>query len=263
MRDNLFLILSALAFALGILLIGILFWSYADNVALKDGVNVIKWFDNSSKLLASLGVLIASGLASLSVHRTISNTTKIEEERANEKKSEFIMKECIYGLESVFDLLKNKNNNRAIWIHSARMLQSILEQEKLITYKAHINAYDIRKRLIQTELACVLTITKELDSLPTSFFFGIEEWETITRAQEAYNISEEGACISYTSSTYDVDPSPPLKRLHLHSVATIFDFITSINFEDLKHYSTWEPTSQVAEGAKKYFAFMTQERTSE
>lgn len=76
--DSIFNIFSYIAIMMGVLLVVILVASLSQ----KSGGQYIEvWAKDNAPLIAALGVLIASGLASLSAHRAIYNSVQIENQK--------------------------------------------------------------------------------------------------------------------------------------------------------------------------------------
>ena len=174
------------------------------------------------KLLVPMGVLISAALASTSVMKSIYSTKIIHEENqqtvklVNENtlkytKSEFYMDKSISGLEHVYDLLKDQNNNRVTWIHASRMLIETLEISKGITEDNHKKVYHLKEYEIQYKLYDKFNF-EEAQGMPIAFFSGMTDWKVFTPE----NYSTALNIISSSSMKNKLDPT---------SIFIIFDFI--------------------------------------
>lgn len=84
--NSIFFYVALLAFILAILILIILFATFYNEYK---GVHIEIWAKNYASLISALGIILASGLASLSVQRTIINSIEIEEK----KKRDTILKQ--------------------------------------------------------------------------------------------------------------------------------------------------------------------------
>ena len=125
-------------------------------------------------LISALGILISALLASYSVMLNIENTNKIESDRQNAERSKFYLEKSLSGLNIVYEKLKDQNNDRTIWIHTARILESIKEIEKYIILDEHKKVYEIEKANIKHKIRQLLTYNNSDNrgySMPLSFFW--------------------------------------------------------------------------------------------
>lgn len=127
------------------------------------------------------GIAISSGvlLAILTFNR---DRTKIEDE-TKLKKDEISFEVISQSLDEVYDLLKDKNNQRVIWIRAARVLLWAKELGDSITHESIKNAYELKKERLRIKLYLLLrrepvdTERYESEPLPGAFFYGHPQWE--------------------------------------------------------------------------------------
>ncbi len=85
-------------------------------------------FYSDIDLAAPFGILLFALLASTAVLKTISKNEEINIQKERYDKSKFYMKRSIEGFDEVYNLLKDLNNNRVIWMQAARLLSSAIQK---------------------------------------------------------------------------------------------------------------------------------------
>lgn len=125
--------------------------------------------DLISPLVASTGVLIAV----LAYSR---DRGKIERER-EEAKSKIFAEQAKQGLQDAFELLEDRNQDRATWVRAARL---ILEAQKLgeaIPSADYKRVYELAAARVRHQLNRLFIVKDEKSgqkaALPPAFFFGL------------------------------------------------------------------------------------------
>lgn len=173
-----------------------------------------------SSFVVSCGVLVAL----LTYIREKDKQGKELEDR----RSGFFFEQAKSGLEEVYDLLKNQNNDRVTWIRAARVLLHSLSLSKQITVSEYNEAYRLLEETIRHKLIGVLSVEDEetgvWSALPPQFFYGIKEWQTIKSLDEAAEIADQDArCQSVSIDT--VFQHKRFEALDSRSVVAIYDFL--------------------------------------
>jgi len=128
----------------------------------------------NAQSLAPLGMMIAALIASASVMKNIAETKANEAEKHAKEASKFHLEKCTEGLEHVYDLLKDKNNQHDKWEAAANSLITILELSKNITEPHHKHFFALEKSKYCLKLNKLYTDINEF------FFSGSTEWSSIT-----------------------------------------------------------------------------------
>ncbi len=207
----------------------------------------------------SSGVLIAT--------LTFVRERKKQEGEVNLKKDEVNFEVISNSFDEVYELLKDKNNSRVIWIRAARVLLWALELGETITSPAMQKPYELQKERLRTKLYLLLQRTPvdeeqyESESLPGQFFYGVPNWKdrevTIDQAALAANPNRVRA---HRVNLSTVVPSPKSTALDPSSVVAIFNFIKESDFLDedpLKAIEIWdgEPNRfDIFQGPANYIA---------
>ena len=223
--------------------------------------------------LAPIGIILASFIASASVLKSIEANRELKDEEHNNKNSEFSLNKLIDGLETVYNLLKDRNNNREIWIEASRALLNILELEKSVTNEVHKKILDIKLMEYRHKLYKVITVENTRAPLRPSFFYGVSNWKT-KDIEDAYNEAE-----GYTSAASKVEDfvnnqHPKLSTLYPKSIKVIFDFVEfPSNYSDYlqekddltkkseDEINSWERGGTFKEGAANFFKHLKHKST--
>jgi hypothetical protein len=163
----------------------------------------------------------------------------------------------------VYDLLKDKNNDRIIWVRSARLLLQALALKSKIETKDIIEAFQVSEERLRTELYRTFSITvdgdKNKQALPPQFFYGIDDWKTEKNLDEA--AIKGGSTTVCVSVNIDENiPSCSSGSLANRSVIAIFDFLEfpSTYDDPLKKVQDWDDewadSHGINQGAKRYIA---------
>lgn len=100
---------------------------------------------DTAKALAPLGMMIAAMIASASVMKNIAETKKNEADKHAKEASKFHLDKCTEGLEHVYNILSDKNNDHNKWGAAANSLITILELSENITEPHHKHFFEIEK----------------------------------------------------------------------------------------------------------------------
>ncbi|MCG3651944.1 hypothetical protein L5F32_06630 [Aliarcobacter butzleri] len=122
-------------------------------------------FDLQTFILVGLAGLLASA----TVVKNIENTNKIEKEKKEKESSEFYLNKSISELNNVYELLKDKNNDRVTWILAARVLNLALELSKKIKLENHKEFYNLQEFQLKHKL---LDLFKSEEYKKLSFYVG-------------------------------------------------------------------------------------------
>ena len=174
-----------------------------------------------TKLLVPLGVLLSAALASISVLKSVENTDKIARNKYKIETSKFYLEKSIDGLNTVYNLLENQNNDRVIWIQASRVLWTSQNLSKKITEDSHKEVYKLQEFQIKHNLRRVFeykpNTDAEFERLPLGFFAGLKNWETASMDEINQVINSH-----YTKN-----------KLPEESIIAIFDFIKfPLNYND-------------------------------
>lgn len=226
----------------------------------------IKLYDNDNdfiKVLPAFGILLSAFIASLSIMKTIENTNNLEKKKNENEISRYYVDKCTEGFEIVYDLLKDQNNNPSTWIEAARILKYSLELSDNIKTESYKKIYQIKVFQYRHILLKILTDDYG-NSLKTTFFFGIKEWETVD-VEGASNIAESNNRSCGSIGCYDVAPYPKGAYINESALKVVFDFISyeesfydPLEKEKINDLETWKEQggiSIIKEGACKYLQF--------
>ena len=206
----------------------IVFFSLVASIVLVFTVSSEEYF----KFLPPL-VLSAASLIAILAYWREHNKTDLENKRS---RSEFFLRRASDGLTAVYDLLKDQNNDRVIWIRAARTLLEARKLSEEIELEEYQRAYHIKEQQVRNDLYLALRVydskTDSFQPLPPQFFFGGKNWKTDERSLDELAIEASPPMEAYRASINEVLPEPPLGPLSEESVCAIFDFLEYP--EDLK-----------------------------
>mgnify|MGYP006919302147 FL=1 len=139
--------------------------------------SIVLVFTDSSKFLPPL-VLSAAALIAILAYWREHNKTDLENKRS---RSEFFLRRASNGLTAVYDLLKDQNNDRVIWIRAARTLLEARKLSEEIELEEYVRAYRLHEQQVRNDLYLVLRTydhnTNSFQPLPPQFFFGTPRWK--------------------------------------------------------------------------------------
>lgn len=218
-------------------------------------------------LLPPFGILLSALIASFSIMRTIENTNNIETIKNKNELDKYYVEKCTEGFKIVFGLLKDQNNNPSTWVEASRILKYTLDLSDNIDSKSYKSIYRIKE--FQYRHLLLKTLSDEYgNSLKTTFFFGIKEWNSVD-IETASRIAKQNNSSSGAIGLYDVTPYPKGAYIGKSSIKVIFDFIAyQDNFDDplkdekISNLEEWRDKggiSIIKEGAFKYLKFKEDE----
>jgi len=150
-----------------------------------------------SSFVVSCGVLVAL--------LTYLREKKRQAKELEERRSHFFFEQAKTGLEEVYDLLKDQDNDRIKWIRAARDLLHSVNLSKQITTSEYREAYRLVEEKIRHKLMMALSVydkdTKEWNTLPPQFFYGLKDWQVSRPLDEAAKIASQNkkdGCQVYT-----------------------------------------------------------------
>jgi len=176
------------------------------------------------KYLSSFVVSSAALVALLTYRREKKRIGRELEER----RSRFFLGQASAGLEEVYNLLKDQNNDRLIWLRAARVLLHSINLSKQISATDFKEAYRLVEEKIRHKLYLALSIydgeTKERKALPPQFFYGLIDWQIERSLDEAAKLASQK--IKAQNVTIDKvlhrSATLPLSKA---SVVAIYDFL--------------------------------------
>jgi len=119
------------------------------------------------------GVLVALGAQLLLQGKNASEK--------NEKRSSFFLESCVRAYDEAYNLLKDGNNDRGVWIATGRALIHAKELAKNVSDKSHIRVLELHKLKYRGIFHGILA------DKPAAFFFGAKDISIST--EEAARLS--------------------------------------------------------------------------
>jgi hypothetical protein len=196
--------------------------------------------EDASKFLPP-PVLSSAALIAILAYWREHNKADLENKRS---KSEFFLTRASDGLTAVYELLKDRNNDRIIWIRAARTLLEAKKLSEEIELEAYQRAYHLYEQQIRNDLYLVLrTYDHNVNSfqpLPPQFFFGTPRWASGESLDELARETSQKFEV-HNVSIDKIPLEPPLGPLSEESVCAIFDFLDyPKDFKDpLKEVQLW------------------------
>jgi hypothetical protein len=194
-----------------------------------------------SSYLSSFVVSTAALIALLTYWREKKRIGRELEER----RSRFFFEQASAGLEEVYNLLKDQNNDRIIWLEAARELLHSINLSKQIYATDFKEAYRLAEEKIRHKLYLALSMydeeTKERKALPPRFFYGLKDWQVERSLDDAAKLASP----KYFAQEVSIDKvlrRPTTLPLAEVSVVAIFDFLEyPKEYKDpLKSVTVWE-----------------------
>lgn len=229
-------------------------------VAVLGAIETIPFIDkNHLSLLPGISVGCGGMLAILVFFRDRQH----QQSDRNRRSDEIYLSLARDSFDEVFDLLKDRNNDRVIWVRASRLLLQALDLRIKIKTPDIIEAFELAEERLRTELYRTLSISKgrhkSRHSLPPQFFYGIEDWET-EKSMDAAAIKAASEMV-VSSVTIDENlPEPSSGSLAVKSVIAIYDFLKfPDNYNDhLQKVKDWEDNwgdaYGIEQGAKRFVA---------
>ncbi|MEW8686929.1 MAG: hypothetical protein AB2556_14035 [Candidatus Thiodiazotropha sp.] len=192
------------------------------------------------------------------------NSIKRQRIEDNKHQSKVLLDYASKNFTRVINLLEDKNNDRVTWIRAARILLDTSSLKQKITSPEYIKAYEIEEFVCRGELYKILCIDGEngtYDPLPTSFFFGVKNWKSMTIEEAAIEASGNDADNFNVSLSTPV-PDPKILELEISSIKAIYDFLDygkdfkdPLKKADTKWGNNWHHAFGHVQCAKRYAYF--------
>lgn len=223
--------------------------------------------DTTNRVTLVSSIPISSGV--LIAILTFLRERRKQEQENERNRAKFYLELAERGFEEVYELLKDKNNNRITWVRAARVLL------KTRSLKTQVDAEDFNRAFLQleervrNELYRALTIggeNGERASLPPQFYYGIDDWASSITLDEAA-IKSSSKINAYAVLIDTVPPEPSLKPLAEKSIIAIYDFLEyPKDYEDpLVEIEIWKGNWAnswgVSQGARRYVAHQEENYT--
>lgn len=212
--------------------------------------------------LTFLGVLWTISIT----YEQFNNQKSRQDAEDTDKRSLFFFEQAKLGLEEVYDMLKDQNNDRVTWIRAARDLLRARNLGESITVKEYQVAYRLTEEKIRHKLYLALSIydpkTHNRNPLPPQFFYGVHNWDIVRPLDD---VAKE---VSQTTNVYGISidqttPQSNIVPLATKSVIAIYDFLEyPADYDDpLKTVENWgdnwEDSHGAHEGAKRFVYHVT------
>lgn len=217
---------------------------------------------NSLKFLPYFVVSVAAFIALLTYLR---EKGKLKNE-AEEKRSKIFLELAKEGLEGAYDMLKDQNNSRLIWVRASRDILHALNLAKEIKTSQYLEAYRLFEEKIRHKMYLALTVldekTGQREALPPQFFYGVTDWKEAKPLDEV--AKETSARIEVGTVSIDqICKESNLTPLSQNSVVAIFDFLKyPKDYDDplskVKVWDEeWEHSRGEFQGAKRFVSHIT------
>ncbi len=130
-------------------------------------------------------------------------------------RSEVLLREGKAGLDEVFGLLQNQNNDRVIWVRAARSLAEARRLGARVEPPELQEAYRLYEHRIRNELYLALTVedaaSGKRQPLPPQFFYGTDDWRAM-KPLDSVAVEVSAPLKAYTVSLDELPPGPTLLR---------------------------------------------------
>lgn len=234
--------------------------------------NGSQWFA-SSIMTPSLGSTIGPLLAPIAISSGVliailtfaRDREKLARER-EERRSEILLNQVREGLDEVLELLKDKNNDRMIWIRAARVLLEAISLGTQIKAPEYEKAYQLYADKMRIRLHIALTIynerTHKREPLPPQFFYGLTDWDKAESLDNAARATSSGTQV-YSLHIDCLTPESTIKPLSPSSVVAVYDFLDfPSDYSDPLYQvelwgDDWESAYGASQGARRYVAHKT------
>ncbi len=140
-----------------------------------------------AKMVALPVIAISSGVLIASITYLRDKTYQATDRQR--KSDEIYLNLARDSFDEVYELLKDKNNDRIVWIRASRLLLQTLALKIDIKTPDILKAFILAEDRLRTELYRSLSIKSSEHSnrqpLPPQFFYGTQDWETKSSIDEA------------------------------------------------------------------------------
>ncbi len=217
------------------------------------------------KMVALPAIAISSGVLIASITYLRDKTYQATDRKR--KSDEIYLKLARDSFDEVYELLKDKNNDRISWVRASRLLLQTLALKNDIKTSDILKAFIIAEERLRTELYRSLSVKSSRHSnrqpLPPQFFYGIEDWETENSLDEAA-IKASDKIKAHRVVIDNNIPESNLKPLSKKTVIAIYDFLKfPEDYDDplpeVNNWTdNWEDTHGSDQGAKRYVAHISE-----
>lgn len=212
--------------------------------------------------LTFLGVLWTISIT----YEQFNNEKSRQEIEDTDKRSLFFFEQAKLGLEEVYDMLKDQNNDRVTWVRAARDLLRARNLGKSIKVQEYQEAYRLTEEKIRHKLYLALSSydpkTHSRNPLPPQFFYGVQNWNVVRPLDEvAKEVSQKIEV--YGVSIDQTTPQSSILPLAAKSVIAIYDFLEyPADYDDplntVESWSDdWDDSRGINEGAKRFVYHVT------
>lgn len=171
-----------------------------------------------------------------------------------QSKSESFFRQASQELDQAINLLRDRNNDRIIWIRAARSLlqaQKISEKIELEEVQLEYRLYEQR---VRNDLYLVLAYdqkTGQREILQPQFFYGVPDWKA-GKSLDEVAVETSHRMEAHRVEIDKVPPQPHLNLLSEESVVAIFDFLEyPKDYEDLlQNVQVWSTGWDMVFGEK-------------
>ena len=258
-------LLTAVILAAMFVAIGLNFAPFIDPCSsFGELLHVKDWSPTSPLLHIPEVVLSAGALLALATFLREREKLRGERERLH---SEQLLKQATAGLDEVIELLRNRNNNRIIWVRAARSLLQARALGAKIKVDELQQAYRLYEHRIRNELYLILTLEESETGnrlpLPPQFFYGVSNWNKF-RPLDEVAVEVSNPIEAYKVTIDKIPPQSHLPPLSDKSVVAIFNFLDyPSEYEDpLQEVEVWDGDWTAAYGEKagaaRYIAHRSQ-----
>jgi hypothetical protein len=177
--------------------------------------------------LKHLPYFAASVAALIALLTYLREKAKLREE-LDEKRSKIFLDLAKEGLESVYDMLKDQNNNRITWIRASRDMLHAINLANEIRNSHYLEAYHQFEEKIRHKLYIALTTFNQESgkrkSLPPQFFYGVSNWKEEKPLDEVAKETSDQIIVNSPSIDHNNEEPQPIP-LSEKSVVAIFNFL--------------------------------------
>ena len=251
--NKLVLFLISIAIATLIIAIGNLFGVVPETVIAQ------------GKMITLPAIAISSGVLIASITYLRDKTSQTAERQR--KSDEIYLSLARDSFDEVYDLLKDKNNDRIIWVRASRLLLQTLELKNDIKTPDILKAFVLAEERLRTELYRTLSVKSNVHSnpqpLPPQFFYGIESWESEPSLEQAAIQASDKIKAHRVVRDKNI-PESNLRPLSQKTVIAIYDFLEfPENYDDPlpsvgKWTDNWEDSHGINQGAKRYVSHINE-----
>lgn len=227
-----------------------------------NGAPVAPSKDLVTPLIAVTGVLVA-------VLAFVRDRQKIQRDMA-EAKSKVLYEQAKGGLDAAYELLKDLNNDRIIWIRAARVLASALHLGKQIESGQYVEAYRLAEDAVRARLYdgfMEKNHNGERVAPRAAFFFGHPDWRTFDGDLKAAALATFPQGRVFSVQQHESVPEMIVRPLSADSVIVIMGFLQfppgypdSLDGVEPDAYKAWPDTYGPLQGAARYLSFLDRYR---